>query len=258
MRWQQWKPYVPVATRRAKALKEMEKRKKKGVDVQPVTLDGRKIAQTFWGEAWCEHLESFSDYENRLPRGRTYVRNGSVCHLAIGKGQIDALVSGSELYTIRIKIKPLDFKKWEQVKSRSAGETASLLELLQGKLSENVMRVVTDHEHGLFPLPGEIDLDCSCPDYADLCKHLAAVLYGVGARLDQKPELLFLLRGVDPGELIGAKMALKTKGKISPKKRLSDDTLSDVFGIDLTKDPELVKKTPGKKEKKFKKEHPKK
>ena len=197
-----WKPYVPVAQRRQQAKRKMEALRKKGVDIQPVEIEGRKIAKTFWGEAWCEHLESFSDFANRLPRGRTYVRNGSVCHLAITKGHIEAKVCGSELYTVKITIKPLAEKKWKAIKSRSSGQIGSLLELLQGRLSDHVMEVVTDRKEGLFPLPGEMTLVCSCPDWATMCKHVAAVLYGVGARLDDKPELLFTLRGVNHEELI--------------------------------------------------------
>ena len=199
-----WAPYVPVAERRRRAKKKMEALRKKGVDVQPVEIEGRQIANTFWGKAWCDHLESFSDFENRLPRGRTYVRNGSVCHLAIAKGSIEAKVSGSELYTVKVSIKTLPSKKWTSLKQRSAGQVGSLLELLQGKLSEHVMEVVTDRKEGLFPLPGEISFHCSCPDWASMCKHVAAVFYGIGARLDAKPELLFLLRGVNHEELIQA------------------------------------------------------
>jgi len=181
-----------------------------------VDLEGRKIARTFWGEAWCDHLESFSDYENRLPRGRTYVRNGSVCHLDIAKGEVNAIVSGSELYKVKIAIKTLPQKKWIDVKDRCAGQVGSLLELLQGKLSKSVMAVVTNRNKGLFPLPREISLKCNCPDWAAMCKHVAAVLYGVGARLDMKPELLFLLRGVDHEELISTDagaMAAATAGR---------------------------------------------
>lgn len=230
-----WKPYVPVAVRRQRALKKMESLRKKGVDIQPVQIDGRKIAKTFWGEAWCDHLESFSDFANRLPRGRTYVRNGSVCHLAIDKGSVEAKVSGSELYTVRIAIKTLAPKKWKEVKRRCTGQIGSLIELLQGNLSDQVMEVVTDRQNGLFPLPGEISLDCSCPDWATMCKHVAAVLYGVGARLDHKPELLFKLRGVDHEELISAdaEAAVSAATASGKTKRLAADTLSDVFGIDL-------------------------
>ena len=235
MAWYQWAPYVPVAERRRRAKRKMESLRKKGIDIQPIEIEGRKIAKTFWGEAWCDHLESFSDFENRLPRGRTYVRNGSVCHLAMAKGKIEAKVSGSEIYNLRIRIKTLPAKKWNTLKQRCAGQIGSLLELLRGKLSDNVMEVVTDRKNGLFPLPGEISFDCDCPDWAVMCKHVAAVLYGAGARLDEKPELLFKLRGVKHEELIDtdadvAVSAATTSGK---SKRLAAGDLSDVFGIDI-------------------------
>jgi len=230
-----WAPYVSVAERRRRAARKMESLRKKGVDVQPIVIDGRKIARSFWGEAWCEHLESFSDFENRLPRGRTYVRNGSVCHLAVAKGKIEAKVSGSELYNVEISIKTLPPKKWKALKARCSGQIGSLLELLQGQLSDHVMEVVTDRKEGLFPLPSEISMRCSCPDWATMCKHVAAVLYGVGARLDSKPELLFLLRGVSHEELIAADAekavaAATSRGK---SKRLASDALGEVFGIEI-------------------------
>ena len=230
-----WAPYVPVAERRRRAMKKMAALRKKGTNIQPIEIEGRKIAKTFWGEAWCEHLESFSDFENRLPRGRTYVRNGSVCHLAIKKGKIEAKVIGSDIYNLRIKIRTLPAKKWNAVKRRCAGQIGSLLELLQGKLSDNVMGVVTDRKGGLFPLPGEISFNCDCPDWAIMCKHVAAVLYGVGARLDKKPELLFKLRGVNHKELIDtdAEIAVPTATTSGKSKRLDDGELSDVFGIDI-------------------------
>ena len=230
-----WAPYVSVAERRRNAMKKMDALRKKGVDVQPVTIEGRKIASSFWGEAWCEHLESFSDFANRLPRGRTYVRNGSVCHMAVAKGQIEAKVSGSELYDVKFSIKTLPGKKWTAIKGRCSGQIGSLLELLQGKLSDHVMEVVTDRKEGLFPLPGEMSFHCSCPDSARMCKHVAAVLYGIGARLDTRPELLFTLRGVDHEELIAADAekavaAATSRGK---SKRLAADELGDVFGIEI-------------------------
>jgi len=231
----EWRPYVSVRQRRAQAQTKMNALRKKGVDIQPVEIEGRKIAKTFWGEAWCDHLESFSDYANRLPRGRTYVRNGSVCHLEINQGEILAKVAGSELYNLRIQIKTLPANKWKAIKARCAGEVGSLLELLQGKLSGHVMQVVTDRNEGMFPSPGEISLKCDCPDWAVMCKHVAAVLYGVGARLDQQPELLFKLRGVDHEELIAAdaEAAVSAATSRGTSKRLSGGELSDVFGIDL-------------------------
>lgn len=230
-----WAPYVPVAERRRRAMKKMEALRKKGVDVQPVTIDGRKIAKSFWGEAWCEHLESFSDFENRLPRGRTYVRNGSVCHLAVAKGKIEAKVSGSELYSVKVAIKTLPGKKWQALKGRCGGQIGSLLELLQGRLSDHVMEVVTDRKQGLFPLPGEMSFGCSCPDWAGMCKHVAAVLYGVGARLDTKPELLFTLRGVNHEELIetDAEKAVAAATSRGKSKRLAAADIGGVFGIDM-------------------------
>ena len=227
----EWRRYVPVAERRAKARREMNKLRKKGRDIQPIEIEGRTIARSFWGKRWCEHLESFSDYANRLPRGRTYVRNGSVCHLAVRTGRIDAIVSGSELYDVTIRIDKLKTAVWKSVKSRCSGQIGSMLELLQGKLSREVMSVVTDRERGLFPKPGEIRFDCTCPDWASMCKHVASVLYGVGSRLDDRPESLFLLRGVDTEELIATEMTLP--GDMAMDDALADDALAGIFGIDL-------------------------
>jgi len=170
-----------------------------------------------------------------LPRGRSYVRNGSVCHLAMAKGRVEAKVSGSEVYDVKVTIKTLPGAKWTSLKGRCSGQIDSLIELLQGRLSDHVMEVVTHREEGLFPLPGEMSFTCSCPDSARMCKHVAAVLYGVGARLDDKPELLFALRGVDHEELIAADAekavaAATSRGK---SKRLADSDLGEVFGIEL-------------------------
>ncbi len=244
MSWYSWKPYVPVAVRQDRAWSKMEKLRKKGLCIQPVRIEGRQIARSFWGQAWCDHLEKFSDYENRLPRGRAYIRNGSVCHLEIAEGAIRAMVSGSELYRVNIEIKKLPDRKWGQVKNRCAGQIGSLLELLQGRLSQSVMTVVTDRDNGLFPLPGEISLHCSCPDWAVMCKHVAAVLYGVGARLDEAPELLFLLRGVDQEELISADAgfaAISNASEPGAHSRIAESDLSHLFGIEVTEgEPEPI------------------
>jgi uncharacterized Zn finger protein len=209
---------------------------KAGKTVSPVALAGRQIAATFWGKAWCDNLEAYSDYANRLPRGRTYVRNGSVVDLRVAEGKVTALVSGSDLYQIEIKIKPLARRLWESIRTECAGQIDSLIELLQGRLSSSVMQIVTRPERGLFPSPGEIGLDCSCPDWADMCKHVAAALYGVGARLDEKPELLFLLRGIDAADLIGQASAAEAVRQSTPPNgaaTLSETELADVFGIEL-------------------------
>ena len=231
MAWMRWAPYVSVAQRRVNALREMSGLRKRGKGIQPIRIEGRTIANSFWGKGWCDHLESFSDFENRLPRGRTYVRNGSVCHLDMRPGRIEAIVSGSELYNIRIDIKKLKPTTWKTVKKKCSGRIGSMLELLQGKLSDHVMTVVTDRKQGLFPQPGEIQLSCDCPDWAVMCKHVAAVLYGVGSRLDSRPELLFLLRDVDAQELISTEMAVPSA--VASGDALDDDQLGDIFGIEL-------------------------
>jgi uncharacterized Zn finger protein len=241
MSFDRWPPYVPVAKRRAKAQRETEKLRKKGKNIQPVEIEGRKIARSFWGEGWCQHLEQFSDYDNRLPRGRTYVRNGSVAHLSIAEGKVEAIVSGSSLYHIDISIKPLPKQKWKSIRQQCTGQIGTMLELLQGKLSNQVMQIVTDPDTGLFPNLAEIKYSCDCPDWADMCKHIAAVLYGIGARLDHQPELLFLLRNVDHEALISAELNIQasadSKGK---RRRLASQNLSDVFGVDIEEPPTSV------------------
>lgn len=227
-----WKPYVPVAQRRAEAQKTMEKAAKAGKNHDPVRIEGRKIAKTFWGEAWCDNLESYSDYESRLPRGRTYARNGSVIDLRIEPGQINALVMGSSLYEVKIGIDQLQQKRWKTLVKDCTGSIASLVELLQGRLSKAVMERICAPKTGLFPAPKEIQIDCSCPDWATLCKHAAAALYGVGARLDEKPELLFVLRQVDANELLSAQMTELPK-VAAPARVLEEDGLADIFGIDF-------------------------
>lgn len=229
-----WAPYVPVAERRAKALKQLEKMKKKGLKVQPVQLSGRKIADSFWGKGWCDHMESFSDYANRLPRGRSYVRNGSVCHLEIQGGRITAIVSGSVLYNVSITISPLAKKKWAAVKSVCTGRIGSLIDLLRGKLDRGVMEVVSHRKDGLFPLPGEMKFACDCPDWADMCKHVAAVLYGVAARLDHSPEMLFLLRGVNHEELVDVSAAVTGAAQTgTSRRRIAASGLADVFDVEM-------------------------
>ena len=231
--WYSFRPYVPVAQRRAQALREIEKRRKQGQAVAPVVIEGRTIARTFWGKAWCDNLESYSDYANRLPRGRTYVRNGSVVDLQIQPGEVTALVSGSELYEVSITIKPLPEKQWREIKARCAGQIGSVVELLQGRLNQGVIGLVTSHDGGLFPRPGEIQMECSCPDWAGMCKHVAAVLYGVGARLDHQPELFFRLRKVDHLELIEEAVTSAGKKTATRKKTLSEAEVAGVFGIEF-------------------------
>jgi uncharacterized Zn finger protein len=232
-------PYVPVAKRREKAAREMEKLRKKGQAVAPVVIEGRKIARSFWGKAWCDNLERYSDYENRLPRGRTYVRNGSVVDLQIERGQLRAMVSGSSIYKVKIDIGAIPAAHWRAICEDCLGSVGSLVELLSGKLSKNVMERVCREGDGLFPAPAEIKMSCSCPDGARMCKHVAAALYGAGARLDAAPDLLFTLRGVDRSELIakaGADLPMTRTGATTGRV-LADDDVAALFGVEMAPPP---------------------
>jgi uncharacterized Zn finger protein len=244
-----FRPYVSVAERRRRAAREMEKRRKKGHIVSPVVVEGRTIVRTFWGKAWCENLERYSDFANRLPRGRTYVRNGSVVDLRIGPGEIAAWVSGSDLYEVALTISPVAKPRWKSICSDCAGAIDSLVELLQGRFSQGVMERICRQGQGLFPAPGEIKLACSCPDSAGMCKHVAAVLYGVGARFDHQPELLFRLRGVDENQLIASAGSSIPLSRTSPDaaKILDDENLADIFGLDIALPEDAPKRTPGRK-----------
>jgi uncharacterized Zn finger protein len=240
MSWE-WnsRPYVSAAKKRLRAQKATKALEKNGQKMNPVRIEGRSIARSFWGKAWCENLESYSDYANRLPRGRTYVRNGSVIDFVIAPGEINALVSGSDLYRVTIKIQPVQKAEWKALKTDCAGRVGSLMDLLQGKLSAQVMEIITRRETGLFPRPREIGLSCSCPDWAGMCKHVAATLYAVGARLDQNPELLFVLRGADHLELVTEATESVTIGvssSLEGSSTLTGENLGEIFGIEIEPD----------------------
>jgi uncharacterized Zn finger protein len=230
-----WNPYVRVAARQQQAAHRLAKLRKKGHQVSPVLIEGRKIATSFWGKAWCQNLERYSDFSNRLPRGRTYVRNGSVIDLQMSPGTVTALVSGSEIYDVRIDVTVVPRARWRAICQDCTGAIDSLVELLQGRLSTSVMARICEPKTGLFPAPKEVSFWCSCPDWATMCKHVAAVLYGIGARLDQRPELLFLLRSVDQQDLISkADTGLRParKGPVAAKV-LDTGDLSQIFGIEM-------------------------
>jgi uncharacterized Zn finger protein len=238
-RYDHWRPYVSVGTRRARANRESARLSKTAHGADPVVIEGRKIARTFWGDAWCKNLERYSDYSNRLPRGRSYVRNGLVLDLRIAAGKVSALVSGSSIYEVDIALSRLDASRWKRIQEACAGRIESVVELLQGKLSGAVLGVLTAAETGLFPSPKEIRMQCSCPDYATMCKHVAAVLYGIGARLDTRPELFFVLRNVDQADLVGEAAlgsALSSPaGDAFPA--LESAEMGRLFGIELEEAP---------------------
>ena len=230
-----WKPYVSVAERRKQAEKSATKMQKKGITLTPVTGSRGSIAKTFWGKAWCDNLERYSDYSSRLPRGRSYIRNGSVIDLKVAEGAIQAQVMGSSLYQVEVKVAAVPTSQWQAISADCAGSIDTLVELLQGRLSKAVMERICTPKTGLFPAPKEISFTCSCPDWAAMCKHVAAVLYGIGVRLDTQPDLLFSLRRVNAQDLIAQAGAGLPKNKKAPSKTkvLDASLLADVFGIEM-------------------------
>jgi uncharacterized Zn finger protein len=238
--WSGFPRYVSKAEKKARAEKKLIQLKKKKQDLRPVIVEGSAIARTWWGKAWNKNLERYADYSNRIGRGRSYVRCGSVLDLRINAGEIKALVHGSRAkpYSITIKIKKLNRDAWRQITSGCTGMLESLEELLAGKLPKALEEIFMQQDKGLFPSPKELEFDCSCPDWASMCKHVAASLYGVGARLDEDPTLFFTLRGVDTSELISRTVSTQAESlleKASKKSAriIADADLSSVFGIEL-------------------------
>lgn len=241
MSWNHYPDYESKADKQARVARLIAQAQRRGQLLEPILpKKGRDLSTTFWGQAWNRNLMAYSDYESRLPRGRSYFRQGGVMDLEIEKGVVRSVVAGSDLYTVQITIAPLDNGRWMDLRNRCQGRVGSLLELLAGKLSAEVLRELTDLEHGLFPEPKEIRFSCTCPDWADLCKHCAATLYAVGTKLDDTPEHFFLLRGVEAEELTGGAMAavdsLTAQGT-QPAPRaaaLAGADLSDLFGVELS------------------------
>lgn len=242
--WTRWAPYVPVADRIRNGARHAARLAKQGRAPSPVAPRGRgrALATTFWGRAWCDNLAAYAVLANRLDRGRSYLRNGLVIDLRIAPGTVTALVSGSEIYEISVRIKPMPPQRWKAVVKACAGKIDSVIELLAGRFDESVMASVCRQGTGLFPAPAEIAYECTCPDGFGggwLCKHVAATLYGVGVRLDEDPELLFRLRRVAHADLLARATARLTaaRPRRSARRAIADDRLSAVFGIDLEARP---------------------
>ncbi len=195
----------------------------------PAVPHGKGIARSFWGRQWCRHIELLQDYESRLPGGRSYLKNGTVVDLKILPGRVEAKVAGSELYEVDIRIEPLPEERKEELKAKCAGQITSLVDLLEGNLSESIIEILCDPDTGLFPHSHEIKLECNCLDWADLCKHLAATLYGIAARLDDDPGLFFTLRGIDREEFFAGDLS-----SALPEVNFNLDELGDTFEIDLS------------------------
>jgi uncharacterized Zn finger protein len=238
--------YVSVAEKRAKAARKLKQLRKKNPAIQPIVLEGRAIAKTWWGKSWNLNLERYADYSNRIGRGRSYVRHGAVLDLQISAGQVKSQVQGSRAkpYTVTIKIKAITKKIWKNMKVACAGKLDSLPELLRGKFPKALGEVFTAQGRGLFPSPQEIGFDCSCPDWAYMCKHVAATLYGIGTRLDDDAGLFFKLRKVKIDDLIQQTLKdqsyklLEKAEKMNPAK-IAESDLSGMFGIDMEETMDL-------------------
>ncbi len=255
--------YVSVAEKKAKAEKKLRQLRKKNPDIAPITIQGHALAKTWWGNAWNKNLEKYADYSNRIGRGRSYVRHSAVLDLQITPGKVTALVQGSAAkpYSVSVVIKAMPKKNWDKIKKACAGEMESMQQLIAGKFPKELAAIFTEKGSGLFPGPDEINFECSCPDWAYMCKHVAATLYGIGARLDDDPHLFFLLRKVNMKDLVSetireSKKALLSKAKKKTSRVIEDnDALSDIFGIDLGDEekPTSPEKKPALKIKKVKK-----
>lgn len=236
--WEEYPRRIKVAELASLAKKRaLQISKKEGRTLNPAKSKGRKIAKSFWGFAWCQHLEKYVDSEFRLPRGRSYIKNDCVLDLKISQGKIQAIVSGSEVYELSILVDPLEESLWESLKEKCSGCIDSTIDLLAGKISEEVMVNVTDPSKGLFPQNGEIHMNCNCPDWSDMCKHVAAALYGVGTRLDEDPSLLFLLRGVSAEDLVKNSMKSIFEN-LGEDAELEGENLENLFDVEFASETE--------------------
>ena len=238
--WDYYPRYVSVAEKKAKAAKKLKQLKKKNHNIKPVAIEGSAIAKTWWGKSWNRNLERYADYSNRIGRGRSYVRHGAVLDLQIDSGKVESLVQGtrSKPYSVSIKIKAINKNIWQDIKAFCGGKLDSMQKLLDGKFPETLGEIFMARGKGLFPSPEEIEFSCSCPDWAYMCKHVAATLYGIGARLDEDPGLFFKLRKVRVKDLVTGVVEDKTrklleKAKKKTKRVIAESDLADVFGIDM-------------------------
>lgn len=232
--WSMFPPRQTVGERRAMAERRQRELEKKGRRLDPIAPFGqRKIANTFWGRSWCDNLDRYRDFSYRIERGRSYVRSGAVIHLEVGPGRVSALVSGTGLYDVDVLITPVSPASWQALTAECAGAVGSMVELLKGQLDTEVMTRLCREGAGLFPSPHEIQFKCSCPDFASLCKHVAAALLGVGIRLDARPELLFELRRVDPKDLVTAALAHGPRATKTRRSLGESDDLEALFGVEM-------------------------
>ncbi len=264
MSYERWPKYVSVAEKKARAEKKIKQLRKKNPDLKPVILAGKPLSTTWWGKAWNKNLERYADYANRIGRGKSYVRHMAVLDLHISKGHIKALVHGStsQPYKVEISIAPLKKGLLNNIKKESAKQLSSLQDLLAGKFPKGLQDIFMVENKGLFPNPKEIKLSCDCPDWAVMCKHVAATLYGVGARLDEDPALFFTLRGVGVEDLVQQAVQAKTKRILAATTTaaksnvIADDDLGNLFGITMDSNISFSSKKKGRKQQVKKKPKP--
>lgn len=214
-----------------------QKEKKKGKVLEPVVIQGRKIANSWWGQAWCENLEQYADYESRLDRGKRYVRTGAVVDLKIQKGKVLARVQGRRKtpYKVEIRISPLSEVRIQDAISKCGRKIENLDRLIKGDFPEELQELFTGTD-GLFPRPQEISFQCSCPDWALMCKHVAAVLYGIGSRFDENPLLFFELRGIDVDRFVDITIAnriesMLANADVKSERVIQTDDCMQLFGV---------------------------
>jgi len=244
--WDSYPKYVSVAEKKAKAEKKLKQLQKKRQGIKPIVLAGTALARTWWGKSWNQNLERYADYSNRIGRGRSYVRHGAVLDLQIAAGEVQALVQGSSSkpYEVKISIAAIGASQWRAIKKQCDGQLKSLQDLLAGKFPKQLNEIFLTEGKGLFPSSKEIKFDCSCPDWASMCKHVAAALYGIGARLDEEPSLFFTLRNVRTEDLVVEAIQDKTAELLAKAKRKSakvfdEVDLSSLFGIELDTPPDF-------------------
>ncbi len=195
------------------------------LQLNPVHEKSRKLAKNAWGSAWMRQLAYCEQEGFSLAAGRSLLRHGCVLDVQVGRGTIDALVSGEELYEIHLKLAEPDEEKIEYLREQCGAHIDSLVALLDGKIDASVMQQLCDPEEGLLPLPYEWQMDCNCPDWNEPCPHAAAAIYAAGCLIDAEPRLLFTLRGIEPSTLCEV-----------PSTAAADfdaTDLANTFGIDI-------------------------
>lgn len=229
-----WPSREEAAEARERLTREIARRRAGGEILTALTAPkSGHLCAHFWGRAWCRHLQEMTAYEGRLAPGRTCLRQGRVFDLTIHPGEVRAVVADQTLHTTRLHIRPLEAETWNRLQQAAAASAPSLLDLLAGRLGEDLLHLLCDPDSGLFPRANEIRFDCDCTDDAEPCKHAAAVFYGVGLHLDVHPAALFLLRGADPARLL-AEAAREAGASLSTAAAdLASEDLGALFGIDL-------------------------